>query len=153
MLGAGQTRKAAEQGICAVFPGRDANRDLSFTRLRVGEDIFPVFRRSNGQVALSELTARHCNFQIFGGETTATYRFFTRFYGLTVMPTEIQRIIDLILANEKNVFAFIDDILIVTKGSKENNLEPVEQILDKMNKTNARLKADKCVVAATSIHC
>ena len=42
-----------------------------------------------GQVPLHQLTAKHCNFQIIGGESTGTYRFVTGFYGLSVMPTEV----------------------------------------------------------------
>ena len=45
---------------------------------------------AHGQVPLHLLTAKLCNFQIIGGESTWTYRFVTGFYGLTVMPTEFQ---------------------------------------------------------------
>ena len=41
-----------------------------------------------GEFPLHQLTAKHCYFQIIGGESTGTYRFVTGFYGLTVMPTE-----------------------------------------------------------------
>ena len=41
-----------------------------------------------GQVPLHISTAKHCNFQIIGGEST--YRFVSGFYGLSVMPTEFQ---------------------------------------------------------------
>ena len=41
------------------------------------------------------------------------------------MPTEFQRIMEVILINISNVFIFIDDILIVTKGTKE---EPEEKL-------------------------
>ena len=44
-----------------------------------------------GQVLLHSLTAKHCNFQIIGSESTGTYRFVTGFYGLTGMPTEFQK--------------------------------------------------------------
>ena len=40
-----------------------------------------------GQVPLYLLTAKHCNFQVIGGESTGTYRFVISFYGLSVMPT------------------------------------------------------------------
>ena len=45
-----------------------------------------------GQVPLHELTKKHCNFQIVGGKSTGTYRFTTGYYGLTVMPTEFQKL-------------------------------------------------------------
>ena len=71
-----------------------------------------------GQVKLSEETAGHCNFQIVGGEATGIYTFITGFYGLTTIPTEFQRIIDLTLAGITNTVVFIDDILIVTHGTE-----------------------------------
>ena len=78
-----------------------------------------------GQVPLHLLTAKHCNFQIMGGESTGTYRFVTGFYGLSVMPTEFQKMMDILLAKFGEVFVFIDDILIVTKGTKKEHLDKV----------------------------
>ena len=75
-----------------------------------------------GQSPLHDLTKRHCNFQIVGGKSTGTYRFTTGFYGLTVMPTEFQKLMDLTLANINSVFLYIDDILIVTKGTKQEHV-------------------------------
>ena len=74
-----------------------------------------------GQIPLHQLTAKHCNFQIIGGESTGTYRFVTGFYGLTVMPTEFQKVMDNLLARFREVFVFIDDVLIVTKGTKQQH--------------------------------
>ena len=48
-----------------------------------------------GQVPLHLLIAKHCNFQITGGESTGTYRFVKGFYGLSVMPTEFQKVMDI----------------------------------------------------------
>ena len=45
-----------------------------------------------GQVPLNPELAKHCNFVIIGGKASGIYRFKTGFYGLTVMPTEFQRI-------------------------------------------------------------
>ena len=75
-----------------------------------------------GQVELSEETSRHCNFQIIGGKATGINRFVTGFYGLTTMPTEFQRIMDLTLAGITNTFVFIDDILIVTHGTEDDEI-------------------------------
>ena len=68
-----------------------------------------------GQVPLHQITAKHCNFQKFGGEFTGTCRFVTGFYGPTVMPTEFQKVMDILLASFREVSVFIDDNLIVTK--------------------------------------
>ena len=96
-----------------------------------------------GQVPLHPLTAKHCNFQIIGGESTGTYRFVTSFYGLTVMPTEFQKVMDLLLARFREVFVFIDDILIVPKGTKNEHLNKVREILKAMNEAKLQLKAGK----------
>ena len=82
-----------------------------------------------GQIPLHDLTKRHCIFQIVGGKSTGTYRFLTGFYGLTVMPTEFQKLMDLTLANIYRVFVFIDDIIIVTKGTKQEHVNKVREVL------------------------
>ena len=104
-----------------------------------------------GQVELSPETSRHCNFQILGGAATGVYRFVTGFYGLTIMPTEFQRIIDLTLAGITNTFAFIDDILVVTRGSKQEHLVKVKEVLHRLDEANVGLKLEKCNFAAESI--
>ena len=73
-----------------------------------------------GQVPFHLLTAKRCNFQIIGGESTGTYRFVTGFYGLSFCPTEFQKVMDILLPKIREVFVFIDDILIVTKGTRKN---------------------------------
>ena len=88
-------------------------------------------RYAYGQVPLDEKTARHCNFQIIGGKATGTYRFITGFYGLTVMPTEFQKVMDKKLSNTANTYVFLDDILIVTKGNQTDHYAKVKQVLEK----------------------
>ena len=76
-------------------------------------------RYAYGQVPLEEGTAKHCNFQIIGGKATGTYRFITGFYGLTIVPTEFQKAMHKELANLQNTYVFLDDIQIVTEGTKK----------------------------------
>ena len=104
-----------------------------------------------GQIPLHPNTAKHSNFQIIGGEMSGTYCFQTGYYGLTTMPTEFQRIMDSVLAKLKNVFSFIDDILIVTRGNHENHLEKVQEVIRTLDKVGFRLKAEKCQVAKHEI--
>ena len=47
-----------------------------------------------GENPLHQLTAKQCNSQIIGRESTGTYRFVTGFYGLSVMPTEVQKVME-----------------------------------------------------------
>ena len=104
-----------------------------------------------GQVPLHELTKKHCNFQIVRGKSTGTYRFTTGYYGLTVIPTEFQKLMDLTLANINSVFVYIDDILIVTKGTKQEHVNKVKEIMRVLDDANLQLKAGKCIIAQESI--
>ena len=61
------------------------------------------------------------------------------------MPPEFQKIMDEILHNIPITFAFIDDIIIVTKGNKENHM--TRRTLDE---AAIRLKLVKCNFAQTS---
>ena len=99
---------------------------------------------------LHVMTKRHCNFQIIGGKSSGTYRFTTGYYGVTIMPTEFQKVIDLTLANTNSVFVYIDDILIVTKGTKHDHINKVREVMKKLDEANLQLKAEKCVIAKTN---
>ena len=67
------------------------------------------------------------------------------------MPTEFQKVMDLTLANLNSVFMFIDDILIVTKGTKHDHINKVREVMKILDEANLQLKAEKCVIAKTSI--
>ena len=69
---------------------KEGNEQVFYTSLDM--------RYAYGQVPSDKETAKHCNFQFIGGKATGSYRFITGFYGLTVMPTGIQRIITKIQA-------------------------------------------------------
>ena len=100
-----------------------------------------------GQVPLHQQTAKHCNFQIIGGKSTGRYRFITGFYGLSVMPTEFQKVMDNLLAYFSEVFVFIDNYLIVTKGTKKEHLDKTWEILKPLDAAKLQLKAGKCSFA------
>ena len=103
------------------------------------------------QVPLHLLTAKHCNFQIIGGESTGTYRFVTSFYGLSVMPTEFQKLLYLLQAKFREVFVFIDDFLIVTKGTKKEHLNKAREVLKTLDNAELQVKAEKCKIAQSEI--
>ena len=65
------------------------------------------------QIPLHPEIRKHCNFNILGGKSTGTYQFINVFYGLSDMPATYQKT----LKNIDNKFNFMDDILIITKGS------------------------------------
>ena len=104
-----------------------------------------------GQVPLHESTARHCNFQIEGGKSSGSCRFITGHYGLTIMPTEFQKVMDLTLVNIDCTFVYIDDILIVTKGDKKVHMQKVKEVMKVLDKANVQLKVDKRKTACKKI--
>ena len=69
------------------------------------------------QIPLDPELQKHCNFNIFGGKSPGTYRLLNGFYGLTDMPATFQKTIDVTLQNCHNKIAFLDDILVITKGN------------------------------------
>ena len=96
-----------------------------------------------GQLPLRPETSVQCIYSLVGGRSTGTYRFKTGFYGLTSMPAEFQRVMDSILSEFPHAHAFIDDILITTKGSENEHIPTVEKILKKLDKENMELKLSK----------
>ena len=99
-----------------------------------------------GQLPLSPKTSVQCNFSL-GGKSTGTYRFRTGFYGLTTVPAEFQRVMDTILSEFPQAHAFIDDILVVTKGTEIEHIAAVEKILRKLDRENMSLNLTKCQFA------
>ena len=65
----------------------------------------------------------HCNFNIVSGEGTGTYRFITRFYGLTDMPASFQKVLEYTIIELDNTrcHCFLDDIIILVVEQKKTN--------------------------------
>ena len=68
-----------------------------------------------------------------------------------VLPTEFQKVIDILLAKFREVFMFIDDILIITKGTKQDNIDKRQENLKTLDAAKLQLKAGKCKVAKQEI--
>ena len=75
---------------------------------------------------------------------TGTYRFQTGFDGLTDMPAEFQKAMDYILIGLKNTYCFVDDILIVSKGSEAEHKKYVLKCLKRLDDENLRINFPKC---------
>ena len=103
------------------------------------------------QLNLDPETARHCNFNIISGEGTGTYCFITGFYGLTDMPAAFQKVMDYTLVGLMNTHCFLDDIIIVSGGSKEDHLKLVYKCLKKLDDDNLRINLPKFHFAKTKI--
>ena len=95
------------------------------------------------QLNLHPDTARHCNLNIICGDATRTYRFKTGFYGLRDMPAEFQIAMDYTLVGLFNTYCFLDDIIVVSKGTKESHLKYVHKCLQKLDADNLRINLSK----------
>ena len=100
-------------------------------------------RYAYSQLKLDDATRQQCNFSIIGGQATGTYQFQTGFYGLMDMPAEFQKAIDLTLNNERDTFAFLDDILIISHGTKDDHINKLKRILDKLDAENMAISLEK----------
>ena len=99
------------------------------------------------QIPLDPNIQKHCNFSILGGKATGTYRFINGFYGLTDMPTTFQKTMDKTLASINTKFAFLDDILIITKGLLTEHELELDKVLNLLDKENLAIKLQKCEFA------
>ena len=67
------------------------------------------------------------------------------------MPATFQKTIDKTLEGCKNYFAFLDDILIATKGKLKEHEETLDIILDRLNKEGLAISLQKCEFAKQEI--
>ena len=104
------------------------------------------------QLKLHPDISRHGNFNIICGDSTGTYRFKTGFYGLADMPAEFQKAMDYTLVGLINTYYFLDDIIVVSKGSKESHIRYVYNCLRKLDADNLRINLSKCHFAKHQIN-
>ena len=90
-----------------------------------------------GQLLLSREARNLCIFAVTGGKFTGYYRFLKGFYGLADLPTFFQDKIDQTLENKHP--AWLDDIIVVTKGSKEQHKKKLAEVLTKLENAGYRL--------------
>ena len=67
------------------------------------------------------------------------------------MPVEYQKAVDLTLTNCTNTYAYLDDILIVTKRNKELHQQILKAVLDKLDEENLAISLEKCKFARKQI--
>ena len=102
------------------------------------------------QIPLDPQLQKHCNLNILGGKATGTYRFLNGFYGLTDMPATFQKTIDVTLRN-CHKFAFLDDILVIPKGSIAVHEKELHKIIYQLDKENLAIKLQKSEFAKKNI--
>ena len=94
-----------------------------------------------GQLPLSKNAMDLCIFAVTGGNFTGYYRFLKGLYGLADIPTIFQEKIDQTLENKHP--AWLDDILVVTKGTKEQHKRELIDVLTKLENAGYRLSENK----------
>ena len=108
-------------------------------------------RYAYSQILLDKTTREKSNFSPISVNAIGTYQFQTGFYGLTDLVAEFQKAIDLPLTNCTSTYAYLDDILIVTKGSLDLHKQKLQSALKKTGREkilryhwiNASLHANK----------
>ena len=102
-----------------------------------------------GQLKLSRRAMDLCIFAIIGGNFIGYYRFLKSFYGLADIPTLFQEKIDQTLENKHP--AWLDDIIAVTKGSKQKHMEELIDVLTKLENAGYRLSGSISELFKTEI--
>ena len=94
------------------------------------------FDYAYGQMRLSEETSRQCVFALTGGKFSGYYRFKKGFYGLANIPTIFQEKID--RTREYCTPAWLDDIIVVPRGSRQDRKKKQFDVLNKLEKAGYR---------------
>ena len=102
-----------------------------------------------GQLLLSREVRNLCIFAVTGGNFTGYYRFLKGFFGLADIPTIFQEKIDQTLDNKHP--AWLDDIIVVTKVSKEEHKKVLIDVLTGLKKAGYRLSETKFKFFKTEI--
>ena len=65
------------------------------------------------------------------------------------MPATFQKIMDFTLVNINSAHAFLDDIIIITKGSLLDHEKKIDKVLTRLDKENLAISLQKCEFAVT----
>ena len=90
---------------------------------------------------LSKETSRQCVFAITGGNFSGYYRFKKLFYGLADLPTKFPEKINRTL--EYSTLAWLDDIIVVTRGDRKEHEKKLFDILGKLENAGYRASERK----------
>ena len=82
-----------------------------------------------------------------GGEVTGSYRFKIGFYGLGIMPNGFQRLTEKL----PNTHCFLDDILIATVGSEDEDKKLINNVLKSLDDEGLAIKWEKCTFLTHNI--
>ena len=103
------------------------------------------------QLNLKPVTANQCIFNIMSEDMTGTRRFQTGFHGLTDMPAGFSKGQGLHSNWPEEYLCILDDIIIVSKGTKEGHKQNLLNCLRRLDKENLRINLPKCHFAKLEI--
>ena len=112
---------------------KDRTKELSISKI----DLDYAY----GQMMLSEETSRQGVLAITGGIFSGYYRFKKGFYGLADIPTIFREKIDRTLEHCKH--AWLDDIIVVTRGNREDHEKKLFDVLKKLENAGYRASEKK----------
>ena len=90
-----------------------------------------------------------CIFAVTGRNFTGHYRFLKGFYGRADIPTIFQEKTDQTLENKHP--AWLDDIIVVTRGSKQKHMDELIDVLSKLENAGYGLNESKSELFKTEI--
>ena len=94
-----------------------------------------------GQLQLSKRAKDLCIFAVTRDNFTGLFRFLKGFYGLADIPTNFQEEIDQTLENKHP--AWMDGIIVVTKGTKQEHMVKLVDVLSTSENAGNRLSETK----------
>ena len=98
------------------------------------------------QLPLDEEAQQLCTINTHKG----LFRYHRLPFGVSSAPAIFQRCMDSLMQGLKNVFVYIDDIL-VAGSSVEEHLETLQKVMERLTAANLRLKKSKCFFLQHSI--
>ena len=90
---------------------------------------------------LAPETSKHCNVAVTGENMTGCYRYLKGLYGPAEIPTTFQEKIDRTLGHQTPVW--LDDIIIVTCGTKEEHTRKLYLVFSKLENEEYRASKKK----------
>ena len=117
-----------------------------FTKHYEGELYFSVLdvKNANSQLDFAQETSKQAHFTICGRKHYRYSWVFNRNFWTFRYARGIPKAMDRTLNNATNTFCFLDDILIVSKGTELKQEQLIDRVMKILNEENLALKITKC---------
>jgi ribosomal protein L21E len=162
-----------------VVPKRENDGTMSKEKIRVcidprhwnrflQDDPYPLpmidklFQDLNGSSFISELDLKSAYLQMQIHEEDREFTTFTwnrvKFqfqavpFGIKTIPARFQRLMDTLLQEFPFAKAYLDNVIVFTKGSLEEHIEHLRRVIKAMTRVNLTLNIGKCKLGSKSIY-